>query len=43
VSDAILAEFNGNEKLLKYGLGDSTSGSDDLPSEDNKPVEDLSK
>lgn len=43
VGDIILAEFSGNKKLLEHGLGDSTSGSDDLPSEDNLPVEDLSK
>jgi hypothetical protein len=43
VRDCILAEFSGNKKLMEHGQGDSTSGSDDLPSEDNKPLEEVSK
>jgi hypothetical protein len=43
VRDCILAEFSGNKTLMEHGQGDSTSGSDDLPSEDNKPLEEVSK
>ena len=43
VFDGILDEFRENADLLDQTGGDSSSGSDDMPSEDNLQVEDLAK
>lgn len=39
IFDAILEEFKENKALLEQGDGESSSGSDDMPSEDNLPAE----
>lgn len=40
---AVMNEFKTNKKLLEAGDGDSSSGSDDAPSEDNLKTEELQK
>ena len=41
--NAILQEFKDNKDLIENGDGDSSSGSDDAPSEVNLEVEDLAR
>jgi hypothetical protein len=40
---AVMNEFKTNKKLLEAGDGDTSSGSDDAPSEDNLNQESLQK
>jgi len=35
----LLKELTGNKELIETGDGDSSSGSDDAPSEDNLDIE----
>lgn len=39
VREKLLKELTGNKELIETGDGDSSSGSDDAPSEDNLDIE----
>ena len=43
ISQLILDELTENKELIKQGDGDSTSGSDSAPSEDNLSLVELNK
>lgn len=41
VREKLLKELTGNKELIETGDGDSSSGSDDAPSEDNLDIEQI--
>lgn len=43
IKQLLFKELRGNKELIEEGIGDSSSGSDDAPSEDNMEAEEICK